>query len=148
MVNGVNNCSVRVRLSNFVQLSARININVRDFYNNNGPTTFITNICAFLGIDTGRLKIVGVYEGSAVVVAQLTSPSPNIDDSTTTSVDAAEELKTLTAWADKIKSGVSDKELSLGGDVLEFSAEVHVFNEDGTNYDPDADVVDQVVVDD
>lgn len=60
-MNGIESCQVRIKLSSFVQLSARIDINIRDFYNNNGPTTFITNICAFLGIDTGRLKIVGVY---------------------------------------------------------------------------------------
>ena len=37
----------------------------------NGATTFLTNICAFLGIDTARLKIVGINEGSTIVSAVL-----------------------------------------------------------------------------
>ena len=60
VVNGKNNCQVRLRLSSFVQLSTRISININDFFTNDGPTTFITNIAAFLNIDTGRLKIVSV----------------------------------------------------------------------------------------
>jgi hypothetical protein len=67
VVNGISNCQVRVKLSSYIQLSARINIPIADFYSNNGVTTFITNICAFLGIDTGRLKIVGVRSGSIVI---------------------------------------------------------------------------------
>ena len=67
VVNGKDSCQVRVRLSSYVQLSTRIDIPIADFYSNDGETTFITNICAFLGIDTGRLKIVGVRTGSTVV---------------------------------------------------------------------------------
>lgn len=64
---------MRVRLSSFVKISARLSIPVLDFFNNNGVTSFITNICAFLGIDTGRLKIVGVRNGSAIVDGYLIS---------------------------------------------------------------------------
>lgn len=67
VVNGQSNCQVRVRLSSFIQLSARIDIPFADFYSNNGVTSFITNICAFLGIDTGRMKVVGVREGSTIL---------------------------------------------------------------------------------
>lgn len=64
VLNGKNNCQVRVRLSSFLKISARLSIPILDFYNNNGVTTFISNICAFLNIDTGRLKIVGLRSGS------------------------------------------------------------------------------------
>lgn len=67
VVNGKANCQVRVRLSSYVKLTARLSIPVMDFFNNNGPTTFITNICAFLNIDPGRLKIVGLRDGSTIV---------------------------------------------------------------------------------
>lgn len=59
VVNGKNKCQVRVRLSSFVQLSSEISIPINEFYND-GETSFITNICAFLEIDTDRMKIVGV----------------------------------------------------------------------------------------
>ena len=59
MVSG-KNCQVHIEKTSFLQLSVRLEISVWDFYNSNGPTSFIDNICAFLGIDTGRMKIVGV----------------------------------------------------------------------------------------
>ena len=78
VVNGKDDCQVRVRLSSYIQLSVRIDIPIADFYSNDGETSFITNICAFLGIDTGRLKIVGVSTGSTNVDAILQSPSPSL----------------------------------------------------------------------
>ena len=64
-----------------------MSIPVADFYTNNGVTTFITNICAFLGIDTGRLKIVGVRSGSTIVDYTIQNTNTDIDNSTTTNVD-------------------------------------------------------------
>lgn len=75
VLNGKDNCQVRVRLSSFVKISARLSIPLLDFYNNNGTTTFITNICAFLRIDPGRLKIVGLRSGSTDITAQITLPA-------------------------------------------------------------------------
>lgn len=79
MVNGISNCQVRVRLSSYIQLSARIDIPISDFYSNNGITSFITNICAFLGIDTGRMKIVGVREGSTIVDSVIQTKAIDLD---------------------------------------------------------------------
>lgn len=95
MVNGIENCQVRVRLSSYLQLSARIDIPIADFYSNNGATSFITNICAFLGIDPGRMKIVGVYSGSTVVVAILQSQGVELDVSTTAGTDPKPEYDQL-----------------------------------------------------
>lgn len=64
VLNGVNSCQVRVKLSSYIQVTARLTVSVSNFYSNNGPTTFLTNICAFLGIDPGRIKIVSVRSGS------------------------------------------------------------------------------------
>ena len=88
VLNGKNNCQVRVRLSNFIKLSARLSISVMSFYNNDGPTTFITNICAFLDIDPGRLKIVGVSNGSIIVESIITTPAPALSQSTVQSNDS------------------------------------------------------------
>jgi len=85
VVNGKANCQVRVRLSNYVKLSARLNIPIMDFFSNNGPTTFITNICAFLNIDPGRLKIVGVRTGSTVLDVVINEAPTALNVSTTAS---------------------------------------------------------------
>lgn len=76
-------------MSSFVKLTARLSIPVMDFFNNNGPTTFITNICAFLNIDPGRLKIVGVREGSAIVTAYFVSAAPSLSTSTQATSDTS-----------------------------------------------------------
>lgn len=82
---------MRVRLSSFIQLSARIDIPIADFYNNNGVTSFITNICAFLGIDTGRMKIVGVKEGSVVITSFIQMSPPTLGSASTTAFDPASD---------------------------------------------------------
>ena len=79
-MNGKESCQVRVRLSSYVQLSTRIDIPIADFYSNDGETTFITNVCAFLGIDTGRLKIVGIRTGSTIIDAQVQTEPENVDE--------------------------------------------------------------------
>ena len=57
---------VHVQLENSVKLTTRFEMNINDFYNMNGTTVFLDRMAAILGItDTSRIKIVGVYEGSA-----------------------------------------------------------------------------------
>jgi hypothetical protein len=122
VLNGKNNCQVRVRLSNFIKLSARLSIPVMSFYNNNGPTTFITNICAFLGIDPGRLKIVGVRNGSIIVESIITTPAPALSQSTVPSSDTdAQAHENLSAMAANLSSALSSGLISVGAPVLEVS---------------------------
>lgn len=72
VVNGKANCQVRIRLASFVQLSTRLSIDINDFYTNDGPTTILTNLAAFLNLDPGRIKIVGIAEGSVILTIQIT----------------------------------------------------------------------------
>ena len=61
-------CQLRVSLTNSVQLTARFDMSVDDFYKKDGETMFINRMCAALGItDFSRVKIVGVYAGSVVI---------------------------------------------------------------------------------
>ena len=72
VITGDPKCKVRVSLSNSIQLTARFAMNISEFYNNNGVTTFINRMAALLKItNTSRIKVVGVYEGSAVVVSYI-----------------------------------------------------------------------------
>lgn len=132
-MTGKDSCQVRVRLTSFIQLSARIDISVSDFYNNNGATTFITNICAFLGIDTGRLKIVGVSSGSTIVNAQLVVEDPSIEDAQESN-DPAKEKEELDKLASKLKAATSNNEIDFGAPLIQLEAETVSFNDDGTKY--------------
>ena len=136
MLNGVNSCQVRVTLSNYIQLTAKLSVSVTDFYTNNGPTTFLTNICAFLGIDTGRLKIVSVRSGSTDVTVYIT-PEPVSSNSTQTT-DPASSAASLAAMAASISSGLSNSSLTVGFPVITSDTSVVVFNADGTVYTPSA----------
>ncbi len=134
VLNGKSNCQVRVRLSSYVKLTARLSIPVMDFFNNNGPTTFITNICAFLGIDPGRLKIVGVRNGSVIVESLITTPGQSLATSTSASTDSSSQHTLLTQIAANISQALSDGTVSVGAPVIGVSTEVYVVNQDGTVY--------------
>lgn len=47
-------------------------MDINNFYAMNGQTLFIDRMCAVLGIlDTSRLKIVGIYNGSVTIHAYI-----------------------------------------------------------------------------
>jgi hypothetical protein len=69
VVNGKKNCQVRLTLSSYVQLTVRFLIEISSFFTNNGPTSMLTNIIAFLNIDPSQIKIVSINAGSSGVVA-------------------------------------------------------------------------------
>jgi hypothetical protein len=59
---------VEVSLTETIQLTTRFAIDVADFFANNKMSSFISNLCALLGItDTSRVKVVGVISGSTEV---------------------------------------------------------------------------------
>jgi hypothetical protein len=136
LVNGANKCQVRVRLSSFIKLSARLDIPFNDFYTSNGITTFIDNICAFLGIDTGRLKIVSVREGSTVIESVIQTTASDVDLAVNTTRNTHADHLELNRLAELLNSGIQNGSLKLGSSVLEFSGQVITFNEDGSVFTP------------
>ena len=124
-MNGQDNCQVHVTLSNHLRLTARLDIPISDFYNNDGATTFMTNICAFLGIDTSRLKIVGIREGSVIVEADLQT-----DGEGTTQQDITQ----INEWDAALNTGISSNTLNVGYPILSASTQAYIFNTDGTVY--------------
>jgi hypothetical protein len=134
VLNGKNNCQVRVRLSSYVKLTARLSIPVMEFFNNNGATTFVTNICAFLNIDPGRLKIVGVKDGSIIVESLITAPGLSLDTSTQATSDNHTQYTELTELASSISQALSQGTVSVGAPVIGVSTEIFVVNRDGTLY--------------
>lgn len=67
------NCLVNIALTDTIQLTTHFAMNASDFFTNTAQSTFITNLCALLGItDTSRVKIVGVVTGSTIVTTSIT----------------------------------------------------------------------------
>ena len=127
-MTGEEDCLVTLRKSAFIQLSARIDIAASTFYDNDGETSFIDNICAFLGIDTGRLKIVGIYEGSVYIEAQIST-----DESQNLSHD--EEYEELASLEERLNSDDEDVDV-VGSPIITSSVSMYVFNDDGSFYTP------------
>ncbi len=90
VLTGDKNCQVRVSLTNSIQLNARIDMDINDFFRNDGKTLFIDRMCAVLGItDYSRVKIVGVYAGSVNIVAYIDESPTTTTDNATLSNDTA-----------------------------------------------------------
>ncbi len=72
VITGDPNCLVRVSLTNSIQLTARFEMNINDFFKDDGVTRFINRMAALLRInDTSRIKVVGIYQGSVEVVTYI-----------------------------------------------------------------------------
>lgn len=132
VVNGVNNCQVRVVVINTIKLTARLDIPIADFYTNSGATTFINNICAFLGIDTSQLKIVGLSSGSTVVTAfvSLSAPTP-LELSRNISSNPSSAYNSLNDASSRLSSAVLGGSVNLGAPVLSFDTQVIVRTDSG-----------------
>ena len=78
---------MRVELTESVQLTTHFAIDINTFFSSNSSiTNFINNLCALLNIvDTSRVKVVGVFNGSTNIVSTIT-PSTNTSDPTVPSI--------------------------------------------------------------
>lgn len=137
IVTGHPSCQVRVTLNSNVQITARLMVSINTFFDNNGVATFVDKMCSFLNITTDRLKVVGVYEGSAVVDAYvLPVVNTTADNSTTTTVNPVEQRASLQAIADKLASAAPNS-IGLGGvlgPVVSSTSTVNIINTDGSAY--------------
>lgn len=72
VITGNSACKVRITLTNSIQLTTKFDMNIDDFYKDDGVTKFINRLCALLQItDTSRVKVVGVWTGSVNIVANI-----------------------------------------------------------------------------
>lgn len=142
MVTGASDCQVRLSVTNNIQVTARIQTTVQEFFNNGGVTKFVDRMCAFLNITTDRLKVVGVFSGSAVVDYYIVENSliqadTNNASNTNTTVDPSKSQAELTALSKQIADGAaSNMHLDGLGAVISASTVVNIVNADGTPYVP------------
>jgi len=60
-------CELLVKLVDVVSVNAKLDMNFDDFFNNDGPTRFIDNMAAYLGIDPSKIKIAKIVPGSVII---------------------------------------------------------------------------------
>lgn len=137
-------CQVKVSLSSNVQVSARLQTTVTEFFSNGGVTKFVDKMCAYLNISTDRLKVVGVYSGSAVVdFFVITTPNvtvdpnnPVADESTSTTVQDAEQSQLASISKMILSAPSSSVNLDGLGPIISASTVVSIINTDGSLYTP------------
>jgi uncharacterized membrane protein len=94
----------------------------------------LTNICAFLGIDTGRLKIVGVKSGSTIVDAIIVPVPVVLNNATTTSLDPVATQLELQQLANSIAAALTGGQVDVGSQVISVNIELVIVNTDGSTY--------------
>ena len=121
------NCQVRLRLTDFIQLSTRVDTTVEDFYSDDGETTYINNICAFLGIDPGRFKIVSVQEGS-VIITSIIQEELEDENNSTNSTNSTNNTNTSDLSLDqllvKLNEGLANDSIDLGAPLISYEAQI------------------------
>lgn len=70
-------CVLKLETTDSIQLSFRLQSTVQEFYSTGGTDKFVRNLASALGINTSRIRILGVYEGSVVVDSAI-EPKENI----------------------------------------------------------------------
>ncbi len=66
-MQGGGECVLELETMDSIQLSFRLQSTVSDFYSTGGTDKFVRNLASAIGINTSRIRILGVYEGSVVV---------------------------------------------------------------------------------
>lgn len=89
------NCLVEVLLTDNIQLTTHLAMSVNDFFTNSKLSSFISNLCALLGIkDTSRVKVVGVVSGSVIVTTTILPVAGNSTGNGTSTDPSLAQIQT------------------------------------------------------
>ena len=84
-------CRPRLILTNSIQLTAKFNMDIDDFFQMDGKTKFIDRMAAVLRInDRSRIKIVGMFRGSVLIEAYVESSFEYSEDEANSTDEEAE----------------------------------------------------------
>ena len=93
VITGEEDCVPRLTITNSIQLTAKFDMSLEDFYGMDGKTKFIDRMAALLGLeDRSRIKIVGIYRGSVEVNSFVDEQPP---DANITEEERAEEMSEM-----------------------------------------------------
>lgn len=103
-------------------------MNVNDFFNNNVLSSFISNLCALIGItDTSRVKVVGVFTGSTIVQTVIVDgSSSNSTNGTSTNSTGGASLAQIQAAINNNNAMISSSlATSLNTTVISLSSTLY-----------------------
>jgi len=122
-LTGDPSCVLLTRVTNAVKGRVRYDIDIEEFYNQDGPTHFIDRIVMVLGLDPSRIRVVNIIPGSTIIDFHVIGANQATTGAKTGS-DVTTELKSL---VNQLNSAVSDGRMSiLGAPVLDSDFQVSV----------------------
>ncbi len=91
-------CLIELSLTDSIRLTTHFATTTTDFFANNAISSFISKLCALLGItDTSRVKVVGVVSGSTILSVVIADVSDNSTDSNATEPTIADISTSLSS---------------------------------------------------
>ena len=76
-------CLIEIQPKDSIMAKVRMDWSMAEFYSDGGTTRFADRLAASLGIDSFRIKVVAVYEGSTVVDFEIESEEPEVTEEPT-----------------------------------------------------------------
>jgi hypothetical protein len=115
--------AIQIRKVSSVKINLELDIDLDNFFNNNGEIAFLDKFAAMLNIPSYRIRIVNVKQGSTILDIYIP-----IDETLDSSTDQANELNQVhDAFKESAKSGTLGT--GLGYNVLKYSSEVSVVSD-------------------
>jgi hypothetical protein len=111
-------CVVYYEKLTTLKVTMHLSVNINDFYKNDGLTTFVDKMCAFLGIPTNRLRIANVRAGSVYIDFNVVS------ENTGNSADPNAEASKLAIMKDKMIKAHEAGGLDVGFPIKAITAKV------------------------
>ena len=116
-----NNCEVKIKKLKTINIAMRLDVDVADFYNDIGTSSFIDKIAALLGIHTSQLKIVGIRKGSTIIDFVIKTLEDSDGGQSGSSVGDNQELNRI---REDLIMKVQNGELDVGAPLLNLEAHV------------------------
>lgn len=141
VINNSPDCKLKINTINSVRITVHMETTIDDFYKNTGEASFIDKISAFLKLDMGRVRIVGVRKGSVILDFVITekkgfSESTNAsatfeanktNGTSTSDVDKFLEMKKeLTQLASNLTTGLTSGSLDVGYKVTNVTTQMQL----------------------
>ena len=116
-----NNCEVTIKKLKTVKIAMRLDVDLADFYNDIGTTTFLDKIAGLLSIHPSQLKIVGIRKGSTIIDFVITTQD---ESNGVEGADSNKENEELNGYKDALMSKIADGTAELGAPILNVEANV------------------------
>ena len=126
------NCKITVEYANSLQLSTRLNIDPKTFWDSGGVADFKQKLMALLEIPAERIRIVGIRRGSTIVDTVILSKK-NVEEERTEKETVKTEFK---SFLEKFETAVQNEEVDFGAPVLEIKNEMAIDNVEPVDESP------------